>query len=185
MARKLKDKLAGYLLLRKQLEGKRTREAVPFEKAERIGILYDSTNERHYLIIKKLVKEIRDQHKEVLALGYYDRRELPAARFAKLGLDFFTRKSVNWIRKPSHTVVNNFINTRFDILICLNIESCFPLKYISARTPARFKIGRWDRRNEPYCDMMVHADAGLSMGKFVEQVLHYLKLIKHDSLQQA
>jgi hypothetical protein len=185
MSRRLKSKIAHYLFLRQHKDQRQNRQAVSLREAGTIGILYDATHERNYEVIRKLVKDIRALHKEVLALGYYNRRALPQNRFAKLGLDFFTRKSVGWTLKPSNQVVTNFINTEFDILINLNIEKCFPLKYISAKTQARFKIGRWDRRNAPICDLMIHTEEGLSLGQFVEQVMHYLNLINNDRLQEA
>ena len=185
MNRRLKSKIANYLFLRNQLDTRHNKQAVSLREASRIGILYDSTNEKSYEIIKKLVKDIRGLHKDVMALGYYNRRELPSTRYAKLGLDFFTNKSVSWYLKPSHQVVTNFINTEFDILININIEKCFPLKYISAKTRARFKIGKWDRRNAPICDMMIHTGEQVSLGKFVEQVMHYLNQINNDTLQEA
>jgi hypothetical protein len=153
----------------------------PPGQARTIGILYDATSERHYEAVKQVVKDIRSQHKEVQALGYYNRRQLPRNRFAKLGLDFFTRKSVNWYMKPGNQIITNFINTEFDILINLNIEKCFPLKYISAKTHARFKIGRYDRRNAPICDMMIQVEDGLPVAEFLGQVLHYLNLINHNA----
>jgi hypothetical protein len=150
-----------------------------------VGIVYYATCETNYEIIKRLVKDIRSMHKDVLALGYYDRRALPATRFAKLGLDFFTRKAVNWSMVPSHPVVTHFIHNGFDILINLHIERCFPLKYIAARTQARFKIGKWDRRNAPICDLMIQAGDDVSFGPFVDQVMHYLNMINHDKHQEA
>lgn len=181
----IRSKIANYLFLREMQHHKRTHKSVPFTEAKKIGILYDSTNEREYEIVKKFVKDIRAQQKDVLALGYYDSKELPSTRFAKLGLDFFTKKSLNWYMKPHHPLINNFINADFDILINLNIEKSFPLKYISARTKAKFKIGKYDKKNAPYCDMMIQTEESISLGKFIEQVLHYLNLLRNDHLQEA
>ncbi len=185
MNRKLKNKIANYLFMRQLRHHKRHHKSVSFQEAHKIGILYDATNEKNYDIIKNLVKEIRSHHKEVQALGYFNRKNLPANRFAKLGLDFFTKKSVNWYMKPGNPIVHNFIQTDFDILINLNIEKCFPLKYISAHSKAKFKIGRWDRRNAPICDMMIHTDENIPLAKFIEQIMHYLNLLRHDNLQKA
>ena len=164
---------------------KRVKKMIPFSEAKRIGILYDSTSEKHYEVVKLFVKTIRAQQKDVLALGYYDKKELPETRYAKLGLDFFTRKSLNWYLKPHHPVINNFINSDFDILINLNIEKSFPLKYISAHAKAKFKIGRYHKLNTPYCDMMIHTEENISLGKFIEQVLHYLNLLKNERAQKT
>lgn len=182
---KIRSKVANYIFYREMRHHKRVQKMVPFSEAKKIGILYDSTSEKHYEVVKLLVKDIRNQHKDVMALGYYDKRELPDNRFAKLGLDFFTKKSLNWYLKPHHHIISNFINTDFDILINLNIEKSFPLKYISAHAKAKFKIGRYHRMNASFCDMMIQTEENISLGKFIEQILHYLNLLKNDNLQKA
>jgi len=184
--KRLKQTIANFLFLREYRNQKRISRSVTFDEAKKIGILYEATSDRNYEIVKQFVKEIRAQQKDVLALGYVDQKELPHMRFAKLGLDFFTRKSVNWKMKPQHPSVSNFINNDFDILINLNTEKCFPLKYISAMTKARFKVGKYDQKNFPFCDMMIQAGENIGLKDFIDQVTHYLKLLKHDStLQKA
>lgn len=179
--KRLRQIIANYLFLREFRNHKRNFESVTFDEAKRIGILYEATSDANYETVKQFVKEIRAQQKDVLALGYVDYNELPNMRFAKLGLDFFTRKSVNWKLKPQHPSVSNFIDTDFDILINLNTEKCFPLKYISAVTRARFKVGRYDPRNLPFCDLMIEAGENIGLKDFINQVTYYLKLLKHDN----
>ena len=183
--KKLRSQIANYLFHREMRNHRRMHEMIPFSKAKKIGILYDSTSERNYEIVKKFVKDIRAQQKDVLALGYYNKKELPPMRFSKLGLDFFTKKSLNWHLKPHSTVINNFINADFDILINLNIEKNFPLKYISARSKAKFKIGKYDKKNTPFCDLMIQTEENVPLAKYIEQVLYYLNLLKNDHLQTA
>jgi hypothetical protein len=184
--KRVRHTIANFLFLREYRVAKRTSHSVTFDEAKKIGILYDATSDKNYEIVKQFVKEIRAQQKDVLALGYVDKNELPNMRFAKLGLDFFTRKAVNWKMKPQHASVSNFINHDFDILINLHTEKCFPLKYISAMTKARFKIGKYDQKNFPFCDMMIEAKENIGLKDFIEQVTHYLKLLKNDnSLQKA
>jgi hypothetical protein len=163
----------------------REQRSVPFSEAKTIGILYDATSERDYELVKKFVKEIREQKKDVIALGYYNAKELPDTRFVKLGLDFFTKKSLNWHMKPHHTAISNFINVKFDILINLNIEKNFPLKYIFAKAKAKFKIAKYDKKNSVYCDMMIHTEESVSLGKFIELVVHYLNQLRNANLQEA
>jgi len=186
MNKTLRHKIANYLFHREMRHHKREQKSVPFSVAKTIGILYDATSERDYELVKKFVKEIRDQHKDVLALGYYDKKELPNTRFVKLGLDFFTKKNLNWHLKPNHYGINNFIKADFDILINLTIEKNFPLKYIFAKTKAKFKIGKYDKKNSRYYDMMIQTDENVSLGKFIELIVHYLNLVRNDRhLQEA
>src|SRR4051812_19296526 len=116
MNKQLRNKIAAYIFHYEHRNHKRNQKTVPYSEAKRIGILYDSTNEKNYEVVKNFVKDIRSQQKDVLALGFYNARELPAARFVKLGLDFFTTKTLNWHLKPHSRHITNFMNLDFDIL---------------------------------------------------------------------
>src|SRR5438093_10544594 len=86
------------------------REVVSFESAKKIGLLYDATDDHNFEVMKQYVKQVRGQQKEVLALGYIDRKQMPQTRFPQLGLDFFTKKDMGWKLIPDNLAVNNFIN---------------------------------------------------------------------------
>ncbi len=181
MRKKIKSKIAHYLFHREFSSQSRQHRLISFNNAKSIGILYDSTNERNYDIIKKYVKELRETYKkDVLALGYYDKKELPNDRFAKLGLDFFTRKSLNWHYKPIAPIVKNFMVKDFDILIDLHTSNSIIFRYITASTKAKFKIGKYSRLAAPFYDFMISIQDGVSLPQFIEQVNHYLNQIKHE-----
>lgn len=181
MNKNLRSKISGFLLQKEILKQQRKSEVVTFEQARNIGILYDATAESDYELIKNYVRDMRGLSKEVIALGYYDQKELPNTRFMKLGLDFFTQKALNWKMKPVNPIVTNFINKEFDILICLNLDRCIPLRYVSSLTRARFKIGRYDQSSAPIFDFMIKADGAITLKQMIEQVNHYLKLIKNEN----
>lgn len=173
-------------MMHRELKGiRRHGEAVSFDKAGSIGILYNATAEKDYELIKEYVRSMRAQSKDVIALGYYDKKELPSMRFMKLGLDFFTRKALNWKQKPSNPIVNNFIKRQFDILICLNIDQNIPLRYVSALTHARFKVGKYESGIPPIYDLQIKLDGQVTLRQMIEQVNHYLNLIRNDSNQKA
>ncbi|MBL7925134.1 MAG: hypothetical protein JNL88_13110 [Bacteroidia bacterium] len=181
MKKTLRHKIGRYIFLREYGQHETLQQSVTFDAARSIGILYDSTNEKHFDIVKKYVKEIREQHhKEVLALGYYDQKELPPMRFAKLGLDFFTRKDLNWYFKPIAPVVKNFVQKDFDILIDLHMGNSIPFRYIVASSHASFKIGKYDRLATPFYDFMLSISDNMTFPQFIEQVNHYLKAFKHE-----
>lgn len=155
---------------------------VSFDKAKTIGILYDSTNEKYFEIVKRYVKEIRERHhKDVLSLGFYDDKILPPMRFSKLGMDFFTRKDLNWYFKPVTPVVRNFVSRKFDILIDLHTGNNFPFRYIVAMSQANFKIGKYDRASERQYDFMISNAGQISVPQFIDQVNMYFRLFKHET----
>ncbi len=180
MKKTIRSKIANYLFRREFSTHNRIQKSVGFNDARSIGILYDSTNERNYDIIKKYVKELREIYKkDVLALGYYDKKELPNDRFAKLGLDFFTRKSLNWHYKPIAPIVKNFMAKDFDILIDLHTSNSIIFRYVAASTKAKFKIGKYSRLAAPFYDFMISINESVTLPQFIEQINHYLNLIKH------
>lgn len=155
-------------------------QSISFDKAKKVGILYDSTDEDDYELIKGYVKQIRDQHKEVHALGFVNAKRLPNNRFVKLGLDFITRKMLDWKFEPHDVIVRNFIEEDFDILILLNVEKCLPLQYVAVSSKAKFKISNYADRNTKYSDMMIRIHEYRDLAQLVKQVDHYLNKIKND-----
>lgn len=181
MNKNIRQKIARIMFLREFKTHKRQQMMIAFEQAKTIGILYDSTDEKNFETIKRYVKELREIYKkDVLSLGYYNGKELPNMRFSKLGMDFFTRKNLNWHFKPIAPVVKNFTIKDFDILIDLHTGNSIPFKYIIAMTKAKFKIGRYERTSLPFYDFMISVEENISLPKFIEQVNHYLNMLKHE-----
>ncbi len=181
MKKTFRQKIGRYLFLREFRNNRKSSGIVSYNDAKSIGILYDSTNENHYNLVKKYVRMMREQdHKEVLALGYFDGKDLPPMRFAKLGLDFFTRKDLNWYFKPIAPVVKNFVQREFDILIDLHTGNNVPFRFIVASSKASFKIGKYDHLSVPFYDFMLSVSDSLSFPQFIEQVNHYLISFRNE-----
>jgi hypothetical protein len=153
-------------------------QTVNFEDAQKIGLLYDATDPQNYETVKSYVKRVRGLHKDVHALGYVDKKDLPHNQFAQYGLDFFCRKNLDFKMTPRNAVVTNFINEKFDILIHLNGRGIFPLRYIAALSHAKFRVGKYDRRNHFLYDLMISVGEESTITQFIEETERYLKLIK-------
>lgn len=178
ISKKIRTTLGNYQFLQQVKKLKHKREVVGFDDAKKIGLLYDATDDYNYEVVKQYVKSIRSQQKDILALGYVDKKVLPANQFAQYGLDFFTRKNLNWQMIPDNPIVTNFINEKFDILINLNNNKCFPLRYIAAVSNARFRVGRFDKKNMICYDMMIHLKGEPGIKNMIEETENYLRQIK-------
>ena len=177
----LRNKISGFLLNREIQRKRRTKgKSVTFNTAKSIGILYDATDDHDYELMKAYVRNLMSYSKDVVALGYYNSMELPNTRFMKLGLDFFTKKSLDWRMRPSNPIVNNFINRPIDILILFNTNRCIPLMYIAHEVKAGFKIGRYDKNMTGVLDFMVKESNPIQLKELITNVNHYLMLIKND-----
>ncbi len=174
----LKQFIANFTFRKKISSLKNLHETINFDEAKKIGLLYDATEPTNFEIVKEYVKNARAQQKEVLALGYVDKKVLPQNQFAQLGLDFFTRKNLNWQLVPDSLVVANFIKEPFDIVINLCDNTVFPLRYIATVSKAKFRVGRFDESSVACYDMMIEANAETELKQFIKQAEEFLRKIK-------
>ena len=156
---------------------------ISFAQAKTIGIIYDATRDQDFELMKNYVRDIRSMGKDVVSLGYFNQKELPGMRFMKLGLDLFTKKSLDWKLKPHSPVVSSVLQRDFDILISFNLEHSVPLSYIAAQSKAVFKIGKYDSRFSGLFDFMIKPESTPSLKQMMEQVNHYLTLIRNENKQ--
>lgn len=177
----LRNKVSSLLLSREIINRKRIGgRSISFEDAKTIGVLYDATSDSDYELVKAYARNLMSYSKDVVALGYFNEKELPGSRLMKLGLDFFPKKSLNWKMRPSNPIVNNFLERSFDILILLNTHKCIPLLYTALETRATFKIGRYEKGLTGMLDFMVKEDGLSNMKNLITQINHYLMLIKNE-----
>src|ERR1035437_4331026 len=157
------------------------RERVPnkfnFDKIKTVGILFDATNPDDLEIVKRYVVYMREHRKKVKAIGFFNTKEIPALTYSKLEYDFLSAKELNWFGKPNSAVVKNFIQEDFDLLIDLNVHDHFVLKYISALSKAKFKVGKYNEKDESIYDMMIDADNTQTLKYFLRQVDTYITML--------
>ncbi|MBL4654253.1 MAG: hypothetical protein JKY33_00335 [Bacteroidia bacterium] len=153
------------------------RIAVNFDDAKRVGIIYDATDSERFEIVKEYAKEIRESGKEVKALGFVNDKQTGRHQLPTIDLDFFTLKDLNWYLKPSGHTIRNFINGDHDILICLDMEGCLPLQFIAGSSKAKYRVGKYDPKNQSYYDLMIDLQKNENLSYFIEQVNHYINLI--------
>jgi hypothetical protein len=148
-----------------------------FESMRTVAILMDATNTEDYELVKRYVVYLREHRKKVKVLGYFHTKEVPSLTYSKLEYDFFSVRDVNWLGKPNSTVINNFIDEEWDLLIDLNIHDHFPLRYIAALSRARFKVGKYKAGDEIIYDMMIDSDNTKTLKYFLRQVDTYVAMM--------
>ena len=109
------------------------------EEAKTIGIVFDATDKEDFELVKKYVLYLKEMKKKVKAIGFFNQKESPPMAFSKLEYDFFSLKDLSWNNIPNSVYVKNFIADEYDILLDLNLNDLFPLRYISSLSKARFK----------------------------------------------
>ncbi len=174
---KIKHTIGDYIFNKKMLSVKRNVKAINIKNAERIGILYDATNENTCNTVKNWVRIFKENKKKIKGLGFINAKTFQAHHLAKLDFDFFSSADLNWYNHSKNPVVNNFINEKFDILIDLNFENNKPAYYIAGLSQASFKVGKLSPQNKLIHDLFIDINQNDSMDNFMLQAQHYLQLI--------
>ena len=73
-------------------------------------------------------------------------------------------------------ILDNFVKRDYDILINLCDSSCIPIKYLVAKSIARFKIGMYEENFDIY-DLMIELKKEKSIQKLMDEIKHYINLI--------
>lgn len=170
----------GESLLKKKLKSNRKSAVHNFNDARSVGILYREKGESFYILVKQYVKYLQDEHgiREIMALAYIDdKKEVPFYQIHKLKYDYFTKGELDWRFEPHGEVSQNFIAKEFDILIDFEKEPVLPLRFVLAQSKAQFKVGYYDKANEPFYDLMFETKEDGTFDDYIKQINHYLKLI--------
>lgn len=148
-----------------------------FNQTRTVGILFDASDPEDFELVKRYVVYMREHNKKVKVLGFFSVKNIPALTYSKLEYDFFSLKELNWYGKPNTHIIDNFINEDFDLLIDLNIHDHFALKYISALSKAKFKVGKYKESDEEIYDMMIDSDNTQKLKYFLRQVDTYITML--------
>ncbi|TND08932.1 MAG: Uncharacterized protein FD123_1786 [Bacteroidetes bacterium] len=168
-------KMIGERALRAEMKNiARQRAALSIDQAKSIGIVFEYTNAEDFDLLKKYVLYLREMKKKVRAIGYYAMKELPQFPYSKLEFDFFGKKSFAWNGKPADPILANFVEEEHDILLDLNMNDLLPLRYLTAVSRARFKVGRWEEDDHDLHDMLIDSPPAKGLKNFLRHIDTYL-----------
>jgi hypothetical protein len=185
MIEKLKNTYANFHLKKDASKVERTRKDPDIHKNASIGILYDATDKDNFEVVREFFRDLRSHEKNPVSLGYIDYKEVTFHPLARPESDYFFKDQLNWMKKPSSPVVDNFINEPFDILINLTLEDFHPLDYIAALSKAGLKIGRANSAVSFCYDLTFHLDKEADIKSFAYTIIHYLSKINNERKQSA
>jgi hypothetical protein len=174
----IKRSTANYVLKKKLAKLKRDKRLVNLHNARTIGIIYHVTSQTTFQIVKTLVKELTSRQRQVLAIGFVNRKSIPNYCIAANSGYHFNLRDLNWYGGPKNDYVHEFINKEFDILIDLSLDDLFIFKYISGLSRSHFKVGRHNDAHLDCFDLMIKAEPNISLETLIEQITHYLVIIK-------
>ncbi|TAL63113.1 MAG: hypothetical protein EPN85_00910 [Bacteroidetes bacterium] len=178
----IKSSAGNYFLSEEVKSLNRSKMFVNMQDAKTVGIVFNATDSDDFELVKKYITYLREMKKRVKAIGFYDQKNIPALAYSKLEYDFFCRKDLTWYNAPKSIYVKNFMDDQYDILLDLNMDDVFPLRYISSLSKASFKVGKKSDRNNSIFDLMIETTEGKGLKYFLRNIDTYLFIInkKHD-----
>lgn len=182
--RKLQDHYRLWLLQRAHKKVTRQRKMLGYHPAVSFGIMYDATSEDHYKHVTHLVRELQQDQKKVKTLGYVTVKKMPEHCFPKLTFEFCNSASFSWNQQPVAQNVKDFISGSYDVLIDLTPSYLHHIKYLSAVSVAKMRVGRYVEKYIEVYDLMLQVDDNNSIEETSGQVLHYLKMINNNDNKQ-
>jgi hypothetical protein len=155
------------------------------KNVETVGILFDATKAEDLELVKKYVNALRDNRKKLKVIGFFDTKEIHNMTYSKLEYDFISHKELNLLGKPTDAFIENFMEDKLDLLIDLNINDHFPLRYIAALSKATFKVGKFSEKDKAIYDLMIdidniEGDKAQPLKYFLKQVDTYLAMINKN-----
>ncbi len=172
---------AGTVRLRRQRAELR-RVAVSFclDNVQRVGILWDGSYEHDFQHISALKRQLTDSGRSVEVIVWIPGKSVPDKLTGLSYLKFLRRSDLKWNLFPVSDDVQRFMNTSYDLLIDINPAALFQLQVIAGLSPSPMKVGpdlSANPESAPY-DLMIKAPGQFSTALFLENVMHYLALIK-------
>lgn len=156
----------------------RQKEFLNIEDVRTVGIVFDATNADEFEIVKNYVNRLKQMGKRVHGIGFYNAKEIPQnIYYTKSDFDLFNAKEVKGMGEPESPYIKTFITEIRDILIDVNLSNKFPLRYISAMSYAKCKIGINIPQNKNIHDMLISVEPSAGMDKYLSQVDFYLQMM--------
>lgn len=177
----IKQSAGKYIFYRKLNNLKRNKKLVNLNEAKAVGIVYNVTNQEIFRKVKLLIKDLTTTKRQVMAVGFVNKKSIPNYCVAAYSGYYFDQKDLNWFGGPKNDYIKEFINKEWDILIDLTMEDVFAIQFISGLSKSRFKVGRYSESHKKYYDLMIKVNNSLSIDAFIEQILHYLLILKSNN----
>ena len=172
---KIITRLGKYFLERNAHANNQDREFVTFDKAKKIGIVYNALKPNEAKTVLAFASKLEKLGKSVNTLGYVNRKVLGGDFTPNDRNDYFCNKDLNKMRLPKEMSVKRFISEPYDYLLNLYTQDDFALIGISALSRARFRIGN-PRKEYVSCFDLMLKPKDKSVETLISEITHYIRI---------
>jgi hypothetical protein len=147
------------------------RNPVSLERAKTVGILFNAEDIPSNDSIVAFAQKLKSLQKEVQLLGYIPKRDFGF----NYPFQFISDKDRNWYGKPKGDTTRYFMQNSFDLLINFCADECLPLEYISAVSPAKFRVGFDKAPENANYDLILIPKENKKISNLIQNLEKYLK----------
>ena len=122
-----------------------------YKTAKTAGIIYTTEDLKKHELIKKFIKDLENDGKQVSVLAYLPK----GMQNFEFRFDYFTVNELTFWGKFESQIIQNFVGQPFDYLFYIDTESNLLIRNILAMSKAKCRIGNYDDENAGFCEMMV------------------------------
>jgi len=174
----VKLKIANMLLRKRSARMKRQKMLYDFASAKYVGVLCSPKDELSTRHLKNFLYHLTQKGIQYSVFGYFDENEIPENFLYWKGLDFITRKDLNFFSIPKNQIAERFIREPFDMLINCTVTQYFPVEYITQLSVAKCKVGIM-REGESCYDLMIDIQKNHTIEYFLKNLEIYLANIRY------
>ena len=171
-------KIGAAILRRKATKNRRRMVYKNFKLVKSIGIVWDASNEQEFQALAKFHQQMQERNIDTQIIGYYDGKNLPDRYTAIRYLSCIRKHEINLFYIPKSDDAQVFINKKFDVLIDINFDKLFILRYITLISNALLKAGLSESENNsaPF-DLMMEIKKPVSIDNYLKQIVQYLEMM--------
>ena len=166
------------LLRRRAAKLKRQKMLYDFASAKSIGLLCSPEDVFSTVHLKEFLNYLSQKKIKYSVFGYFDGKTIPENFLYLKDFDFITQQDLNFLFMPKGPTVEKIINEPFDMLIDCNLNSLFPVEYISQLSMAKCKVGIMREGGEDCYDLMIDIAKNKTLEYFLENLAIYLSNLR-------
>ena len=168
----VKTKLADWLI-KKKLQSRNHQGCVcSLNNAKSAGILWLCDDQVAYKALASILKEMNISTK-----GFCFSEQPISIK----GESVFSKQDFNWLGLPKSEQANEFVDTKFDLLIDISMAESKEAQAIRALSMAKFKAG-WSQAKPSYFDLQIDVSKRQEPSFLAEQIVHYLNGLSDEKL---
>jgi hypothetical protein len=173
---RLVNNIGTRILKRKRKNLDRKTEVQNFKTAKSAYIIFDTSMDDSFSIIKDFNKYLNSEKIKCHAIGIVPQKEIPSQMLFWDKYDYITRKEMTLFKKPTGEVADNFFEANPDILFDFTFNAPLEVQYLVQLSKARFKVGCFTEDENDY-DLMINSGGDCDLEYFVEQIKRYVNML--------